>query len=248
MLIDIISLFPEYFSSPLAVSILKRAIEKKLLEIRQINIRDFAKDKHKTVDDRPFGGGPGMVLMPQPVTEAIRSVKEKESYVIYLSPQGKKLTAKKCESLSKKPHLVLLCGHYEGIDKRALQEVKEEISIGDYVLTNGCLPAMVLIDAVARFIPEVLGHPEAARKDTFQQGVFDCPHYTRPEEFEGKKVPEILKMGNHEKIEKWRLKEGLKKMREMRPDLYVKYLLEKASKKSQIKKEGEKCCEPKSMH
>lgn len=188
--------------------------------IRQTDIRQFADNKHNKVDDRPYGGGPGMVMMPQPATAAIRSVKTSDAHVIYLSPQGKVLTAAKCRELSREKHLILLCGHYEGIDQRILEkEVDEEISIGDYVLTNGCLPAIVLIDAVLRFIPGVLGHELAAEEDSFEKGLLDCPHYTRPEEFEGMTVPPILLSGNHQEIAKWRKEQALKKTREVRPDL-----------------------------
>jgi tRNA (guanine37-N1)-methyltransferase len=222
MRVDILSLFPEYFLGPFDVSIIKRARESKLLDIRLLDIRKFASGKHAKVDDRPYGGGPGMVLMPEPVCEAIRSVKSEKSHVVFLSPQGKKLTAAKCQELSTKEHLVLLCGHYEGVDERALKEIDEEISIGDYVLTNGCLAAIVLVDAMARFIPGVLGHEEAAGQDSFQEGIFDAPHYTRPEVFEGVEVPEVLKSGNHAKIAKWRRQTALKKTKAVRPDLILK--------------------------
>jgi tRNA (guanine37-N1)-methyltransferase len=227
MQIDILSLFPEYFKGPFDVSILKRAIEKGLLDLHLVDIRSFSKQRHKKVDDRPFGGGPGMVMMAEPLVEAIRSVRTKDAHVVYLSPQGKLLNAKKCEELSKKKHLVLLCGHYEGIDERVLmKEVDEEISIGDYVLTNGCISAIVLVDALARFIPEVLGDPRAAKEDSFQEGIFDGPHYTKPLNFEGIEVPEVLRMGNHQEIRKWRLNEALKKTKQVRPELYARYLLE----------------------
>jgi len=222
MRVDILSLFPDYFRGPFDVSILKRAQEKGLLDVQLVNIRDFAKGKHAKVDDRPYGGGPGMVLMPEPVCEAIRSVKKEKSHVVYLSPQGEKLTAAKCQQLSQKEHLVLLCGHYEGVDERALKEIDEEISIGDYVLTNGCLAAIVLVDGVARFIPGVLGHEEAAGQDSFQEGIFDAPHYTRPEVFEGMAVPEVLKTGDHAKIAKWRRQQALAKTKRIRPDLIIK--------------------------
>lgn len=220
MRVDILSLFPEYFQGPFDVSIIKRAQEKGLLEIKLTDIRDFGSGKHSKVDDRPYGGGPGMVLMPEPVCAAIRSVKSEKAHVIYLSPQGKLLTAAKCKELAAKEHLVLLSGHYEGIDERALeQEVDEEISIGDYVLTNGCIAAIVVVDAVSRFIPGVLGNEEAAVKDSFQDGIFEGPHYTRPEVFEGLKVPEILRGGNHAEIEKWRKFQALKKTSRVRPEL-----------------------------
>lgn len=220
MRFDILSLFPEYFRGPFDESIIKRAKEKGIVEINLVDIRDFADNKWRRVDDRPYGGGPGMVLMPEPVTKALRSVKAPGSKVIYLSPQGTPLTAAKCRELAANEHLILLCGHYEGIDERALQsEVDEEISIGDYVLTNGCLPAIVVVDAVIRFLPGVLGHESAANEDTFEQGRFDCPHYTRPEEFEGNRVPQVLLSGNHQEIGKWRQAKALEKMRRVRPDL-----------------------------
>ncbi len=220
MQIDILSLFPDYFQGPFDVSILKRARERRLLNIRLIDIRDFAEGKHRKVDDRPYGGGPGMVLMPEPLAKAIRSVKKAGSHVIHLSPQGKVLTARRSQELAEHSHLILVCGHYEGIDQRILEkEIDEEISIGDYVLTNGCLPAMVLVDALSRFVPGVLGHEEAALQDSFQNGLFDGPHYTRPLEFEGLLVPEVLRGGHHAEIDRWRKEEALKKTKRVRPDL-----------------------------
>lgn len=220
MLIDILSLFPGYFIGPFDESIIKRAREKELIDIRLTDIRDFADNRYRRVDDRPYGGGPGMVIMPQPMTAAIRHVKTPQTRVIYLSPQGKVLTAAKCRQLAQETHLVLLCGHYEGVDQRVLdQEVDEEISIGDYVLTNGCLPAIVLVDSVIRFIPGVLGHELAAAEDSFEKGLLDCPHYTRPEVFEGHNVPTVLLSGNHKDIANWRREQALTKTRIVRPDL-----------------------------
>ncbi len=218
--IDVLSLFPDYFKGPFDESIIKRAREKGILDIHYVNIRDFASDRHRTVDDRPYGGGPGMVLMPEPTTKAIRSVRKEGSKVIYLSPQGRLLNARKCRELAKEDHLVLLCGHYEGVDERVIEkEVDEEISIGDYVLTNGCLAAIVLIDAMARFIPGVIGHESAAAEDSFENGLLDCPHYTRPEVFENIKVPEVLLSGDHKKIAQWRRGKSLEKTSRVRPEL-----------------------------
>lgn len=218
--IEILSLFPAYFRGPFDVSMMIRAREKGLLEIRHVDIRDFADNKNGRVDDRPFGGGPGMVLCPQPVAKAIRSVKRPNSHVVYLSPQGTVLNAAKCQELAKREHLILLCGHYEGIDERVLQtEVHEEISIGDYVLTNGCAAAIILVDAVSRFIPGVIGHPDAVWEDSFQNGIFDAPHFTRPEVYEGMEVPKVLRGGNHAEIKKWRENEAKKKTSRVRPDL-----------------------------
>lgn len=220
MRIDILSLFPPYFQGPFDVSIVKRARQKGLIQIRQVDIRDFAENKHRKVDDRPFGGGPGMVMCPQPAVSAIRSVKDDAAHVVYLSPQGSKLNAAKCKELAQKEHLILLCGHYEGIDERILAlEVNEEISIGDYVLTNGCIAAIVLVDAVIRFIPGVIGHPDAVELDSFQGDGFDGPHFTRPEVFEGVEVPHVLRQGHHAEIEKWRRAEARKKTERVRPEL-----------------------------
>jgi len=234
MRIDILSLFPNYFQGPFDESIIKRAREKGILDIQLINIRDFATGPHRNVDDRVYGGGPGMVMMPGPIAKAIRSVKKTQTKVIYLSPQGAPLTAEKCRELAKCEHIVMLCGHYEGVDERVLEEmVDEEISIGDYVLTNGCLPAIVLVDALSRFVPGVLGHEEAAATDSFEQGILDHPHYTRPEEFEGKWVPEILRSGDHEKIASWRYNQALMKTKKTRSDLYVEYLEELAEENNE---------------
>lgn len=220
MRIDILSLFPNYFSGPFDESIIKRAIEKGLVDIRLTDIRSFAEGKHKKVDDRPFGGGPGMVMMPQPVVSALRYVKSEQSHAIYLSPQGKTLTAERGRELAQHEHLVFLCGHYEGIDQRILdREIDEELSIGDYVLTNGCLAAIVVVDCLIRFIPGVLGHEEAAAEDSFEKGLLDYPHYTRPPVFEGEAVPQVLLSGNHKEIARWRHEMALKKTQKVRPDI-----------------------------
>jgi|SRR3989344_1222151 len=220
MRIDILSLFPDYFRGPFDVSMIKRAREAKILRLQLIDIRDFAENKHRRVDDRPYGGGPGMVLCPEPVSKAIQSIRTEKSHVIYLSPQGTLLSARKCEELAQKEHLILLCGHYEGVDERVIEtDVDEEISIGDYVLTNGCIAAIVLVDAVSRFIPGVIGHPDAVKEDSFQNGLFDGPHFTGPLEFKGKEVPPVLREGDHAKISRFRQEEGMKKTRRVRPEL-----------------------------
>jgi len=217
---DILSLFPGYFEGPFDVSMIKRAREKGILEINLVNMRDFASGRYQQIDDRPYGGGPGMVLMAEPVTKAIRSVKSKKSHVVYLTPQGKPLTAQKCSELAEKDHLVVLCGHYEGIDERAIMsEVDEEISIGDYVLTSGCPAAIVLVDSVSRFVPGVIGNEDAARQDSFENGIFDAPVFTRPPLFEEMEVPKILQSGNHAEIEAWRDKTAREKTEQVRPDL-----------------------------
>ncbi|MFT4554485.1 MAG: tRNA (guanine37-N1)-methyltransferase [Chlamydiales bacterium] len=224
MRIDILSLFPGYFQGPFDESIVKRARDRGLVNIYLHDIRDFAEGKHRQVDDRPYGGGPGMVMMAPPVVGAIRSVKQPKSRVVYLSPQGSPLTAKKCKELSEYEHVVLLCGHYEGIDQRVIDsEVDEEISIGDYVLSNGCLAAIVLVDSTIRFLPDVIGHECSAEEDSFQNDRLDWPHYTRPPEFEGMVVPEVLQGGNHKSIEEWRKAQALEKTRRVRPDLLSRY-------------------------
>lgn len=221
MQIDILSLFPEYFDGPFKVSILKKAQERGIIKIRLIDIRDFGEGKWKKVDDRPYGGGPGMVLMPGPVIKAIRSVKKENSHVVYLSPQGNLLNPKMCQRLAKYPHLICICGHYEGIDQRIIEEeVDEEISIGNYVLTNGCLASIVLVDAVARFVPCVLGNENSALDESFQgTQILEGPCYTRPEVFEGKSVPKVLLSGNHAEAQKWKDLQRKKKQEYIRPDL-----------------------------
>jgi tRNA (guanine37-N1)-methyltransferase len=222
MEIQILSLFPGYFKGPFDESIIGLAREKGLLNIQLVDIREFAQNRYRKVDDRPYGGGPGMVMMAQPIVDALRSVKRpgQKTHVVHLSPQGSLLTAAKCRQLAACENLVLLCGHYEGVDERVLEtEVDEEISIGDYVLTNGCLAAIVLVDALARFVEGVLGHEAAADEDSFERGIFDHPHYTRPESFEGKAVPEMLLSGHHQKIAQWRREKALEKTRRVRPDL-----------------------------
>ena len=218
MKFDVLTLFPEMFNC-LNESILGRAIEKDLININLINIRDFSKDKHKKVDDTPYGGGAGMVIKPDVVYDAYQSVKDENEKVIYMSPQGKVLNQEKVKILSKEQHLILLCGHYEGIDQRVIDEiVDEEISIGDYVLTGGEIPAMVLIDSVSRYIEGVISS-ESTNEESFSNNLLEYPQYTRPEVFNGVQVPEILKSGHHENINKWRRAESLKNTYKKRPEL-----------------------------
>lgn len=218
MKFDILTLFPEMFEN-LKQSIIGRAIEKNIVNINLINIRDFSKDKHKKVDDTPYGGGAGMVMKPDVVYSAYNSIKDKNAKVIYMSPQGKTLNQEKVEELSKEEHLVILCGHYEGIDQRVLDKiVDEEISIGDYVLTGGELPAMVLIDSVSRYVEGVLKE-DSIKEESFSNGLLEYPQYTRPEVFEGEKVPEILLSGHHENINKWRKEKSLEITKKKRPEL-----------------------------
>ena len=221
MRIDILSLFPEMFVSPFNESIIKRAREKGLLEINLINIRDFAPGKHQQADDYPFGGGVGMVMKADVVVPAITSCKSPDSWVVYLSPQGKTLNQKRVQELGQKNHLVLLCGHYEGIDYRVMELVDEEISIGDYILTGGELAAMVLVDAVSRMILGVLGAEESALEESFSQSLLEYPHYTRPRSYQGQEVPEVLLSGHHENIRRWRKQQGLLMTLLKRPELLL---------------------------
>lgn len=219
MKFDVLTLFPEMFE-PIKQSVIGRAIEKDLLEINLINIRDFSKDKHKKVDDTVYGGGAGMLIKPDVVYDSFKSVKDENAKVIYLSPQGTKLCQSKVEELAKEDHLILLCGHYEGIDQRVLDKiVDEEISIGDYVLTGGEIPAMVLIDSVSRYIEGVLTSGSTDEESFSKGGLLEYPQYTRPEEFEGMKVPEVLQSGHHENINKWRRKKAIETTYIKRPEL-----------------------------
>jgi len=218
MKFDVLTLFPEMFK-PLEESIIGRAKENKQIEINLINIRDFSTDKHKHVDDTPYGGGAGMVMKSDVVYEAYKSVENSNAKVVYLTPQGKTLNQKKVEELAKEEHLILLCGHYEGIDQRAIDLIQpEEISVGDYVLTGGELPAMILIDAVSRYVDGVL-NKESIEEESFSNGLLEYPQYTRPEIFEGMKVPEVLLSGNHQNIDKWRKEQALEITKNKRPDL-----------------------------
>lgn len=221
MRIDILTLFPNMFRGPFEESIIQRAREKGLVEIHLRNIRDFAEDKHKTVDDYPYGGGSGMVLKPEPIAAALKGLRlDAADRVIFLTPQGERLTQSKANELSLAGRLVLLCGHYKGVDERIRQKyVTDEISIGDYVLSGGELPAMVLVDAVARLLPGALGDAESALGDSFQNSLLDCPWYTRPRVFQGMEVPVVLYSGDHREIEEWRESEALKRTSQRRPDL-----------------------------
>ncbi|MFZ9682744.1 MAG: tRNA (guanosine(37)-N1)-methyltransferase TrmD [Cephaloticoccus sp.] len=220
MRIDVLTLFPAMLDGFLSESMLGRAREAKRLEINVRNVRDWAVDKHRTTDDRPFGGGAGMVMRCEPVFAAIEAVQTPGCRRIYLTPDGTPFTAAKAEELSRQQHLVLLSGHYEGIDQRIRDTViDEEISIGDYVLTNGTLAAAVVIDALARFIPGVLGEEKSLTHESFTRKLLDFPQYTRPAEYRGMSVPEVLLSGNHTAIEKWRTAEQERKTRQVRPDL-----------------------------
>lgn len=230
MKFDVLTLFPEMFE-PMKESIIGRAIQSNLLELNLINIRDFSKDKHKKVDDTVYGGGAGMLMMPDVVLDSYKSVKKDNSKVIYMTPQGKKLDQSKVVELAKEEHIIILCGHYEGIDQRALDIINpEEISIGDYVLTGGEIPAMVLIDSVSRYVEGVLAD-DSTSEESFSNGLLEYPQYTRPVIFEGIEVPEVLQSGHHENIRKWRVRKSLETTLNKRPDLLDKINLTDEEKK-----------------
>ena len=220
MQIDIITLFPEICRAPLNESMMKRAQESGALRLRIHNLREWTTDKHHTVDDSPYGGGQGMVMKPEPVFAAVESLLKDSSKVVLMTPQGRKLDQQMAREFSAEEHLIIICGHYEGIDHRVVDHlVNAEISIGDYVLTNGAIAAVVFVDTVARLLPGVLGHEQSASDDSFSSGLLEAPQYTRPAEFLGWKVPEILLSGNHEEIVAWRKSEARRRTRENRPDL-----------------------------
>lgn len=223
MRFDVITLFPEMFSALTESGVSRRANQSELYALKTWNPREFTLDKHKTVDDRPYGGGPGMVMIYQPLKDtlsAIESELEEKPHVVYLSPQGKPLTQQKVAELVSHKNVTLLCGRYEGVDERLIESsVDEEISIGDFVVSGGELPAMMLMDAVIRLIPGALGHSQSAEQDSFSDGLLDCPHYTRPEVVDGMKVPSVLLEGNHAKIEAWRQAQKVERTQQRRPDL-----------------------------
>jgi tRNA (guanine37-N1)-methyltransferase len=213
-------LFPRVFEGPLEESILKRAQNKGRVTVRVHNLRDFTHDKHRVVDDKPYGGGPGMLMKPEPIFEAVETFQRADSCVVLMTPQGPALTQARAQEFSRRPHLVIICGHYEGVDERVREAlVDEEVSIGDYVLTNGALAAAVFVDAVVRLLPGVLGDEQSAGDDSFASGLLEGPQYTRPPEFRGMQVPEVLLSGNHEAIAKWRAEWARQRTRERRPDL-----------------------------
>ena len=225
MKIDILTIFPDMFTGPFENSIIKRARESDLVHIDIHDIRDFSTNKHKKVDDYPYGGGAGMVMKPEPIFAALEHIGcNQETEIIVLSPQGRQFTQDQAAALSQKERLILLCGHYEGIDQRVYDYFNTvEVSIGDYVLTGGEIPAMVITDAVVRLIPGSLGKEESHLNDSFQDGLLEHPHYTRPQEYRGLEVPDVLLSGNHQEIEKWRKEKSLENTKRKRPDLLIKY-------------------------
>ena len=224
MQVDILTLFPKMFEGVLGESMLKRAIAKGKFKVNIHNLRDWTFDNHRSADDKPFGGGPGMVMKAEPVYLALEELEasKKGSKVILLTPQGKKLDQKLVKRLAKEKRLILICGHYEGVDERIRSFVDEETSIGDYILTCGEIPALAIIDAVARLIPGVLGHKESTKSESFENDLLEYPQYTRPADFKGLKVPQVLLSGDHKRIEEWRKKEAIDRTKERRPDLLKK--------------------------
>lgn len=234
MNISILSLFPSMFLSPMSESILKRAIDKKILNVDIFNIRDYAKDRHKMVDDAPYGGGPGMIMKPEPIFDCVEDVKKQykstnpsintnQIPIILLSPQGKPFNQSIALDLATKSNLIFICGHYGGIDARVEENlVTESISIGDYILTGGELPAMIIIDAISRLIPGVLGDESSTMNETFENNLLESPSYTRPHEYRGFSVPEVLRSGNHKEIQTWKKQESIKRTKKNRPDLLEK--------------------------
>jgi len=220
MRIDILTLFPEICRAPLSESMMKRAQESGALELRIHNLREWTRDKHRIVDDAPFGGGQGMVMKPEPIFAAVESMRNDDSTVVLMTPQGRRFDQPIAGEFSQKPHLIIICGHYEGVDHRIVEHlVDEEISIGDYVLTNGAIAAVIMVDAIGRLLPGVLGDEQSAADDSFASGVLEGPQYTRPAEFRGWKIPDVLLSGNHAEIAAWRKAEGLRRTQQNRPDL-----------------------------
>ena len=225
MKIDILTLFPEICRAPLSESMMKRAQENKIVDLRIHNLRDWTTDKHHIVDDAPFGGGQGMVMKPEPIFAAVEelqksAISNQKSKIILMSPGGRRLDQELATELSKESHLTVVCGHYEGVDHRVIEHLVDlEVWIGDYVLTNGAIAAVVLVDAVVRLLPGVLGHEQSAHDDSFGAGLLEAPQYTRPAEFRGWKIPEVLLSGNHAEIAKWRKEQALKRTKQNRPDL-----------------------------
>jgi tRNA (guanine37-N1)-methyltransferase len=230
MVIDVITVFPKILEDPLNESIIKQARKRINLKINIVDLRDFTEDKHRSVDDTPYGGGPGMILKAEPLFQALESLnikpgKPKNSRVIFPTPQGKQFTQPVAEELGEEKHLIFVCGHYKAVDQRVIDSwVTDELSIGDFVVSGGEFAALIMIDAIVRLQPGVIGDLDSAKTDSFQNGLLDCPYYTRPEEYCGMRVPEVLLSGHHEKIDEWRLEQKIQRTRERRPDLYVKYI------------------------
>ncbi len=251
MIFDVLTIFPGIFASPLAESLLKKALEKNLIEVRIKNLRDFTRDKHRMTDDYPYGGGVGMVMKPEPIIRAVEEIKREapEAQAVLLTPQGERLDQKLAREMSGHKRWILVCGRYEGVDERVrMTAVDREISIGDYILTGGEIPALVVIDAVSRHIPGFLGCEQSVEEDSFAQGLLEYPQYTRPPVYRGMAVPDVLLSGHHAQIERWRRKESLRKTFRQRPDLLEKvslseedqaFLEELKDQESRVREESE---------
>lgn len=232
MRIHLVTIFPEFFESALKCSILRIAQEKQSLQVDLVNLRDFTRDSYRTVDDYPFGGGAGMVMKPEPIFEAVRGLAGDDAWTVLLSPRGRKLTQAVVQELAARPHLVLVCGHYKGVDERVGEFLADdEISIGDYILSGGEVAGLVLLEAVARLLPGVVGDEESVNTDSFSNGLLDAPWYTRPREYKGHEVPEVLVSGDHDKVRRWRRKQSLEITRDRRPDLFAEHALSAEDKK-----------------
>ncbi len=228
MRIDIVTIFPDVFFGPFSESIVKRAVDKGVVTIRTVNLRDFARDRHRTVDDKPYGGGPGMLMKPEPLFEAVESIRTAGSKTLLMCPQGELFSQKIARELALEEHLIVLCGHYEGVDDRVASGLADRVlTIGDYVLTSGNIPAMVLVDAVVRLIPGALGCELSGQDESFSGCLLEYPQFTRPEEYRGMKVPEVLLSGNHEEIRKWRERQSIERTEKLRPDLFEKWKINK---------------------
>jgi len=253
MLVHLVTIFPEYFGPSLACSVLRIAQEKQVLQVETVNLRDFADDAYRTVDDYPFGGGAGMIMKPEPIFRAVRQIASGEvtsdgrratgggapAWTILFSPQGRTLTQDRVRALADKAHLILVCGHYKGVDQRVSDHlVDEEISLGDYILSGGEAAALVLLEAVARLLPGVVGDEESVNTDSFMAGLLDAPYYTRPRDFEGYVVPEVLVSGDHERVRQERHRQALEATRARRPDLFARYPLTEQDKKLLMQEEG----------
>ena len=224
MRVDVVTLFPDMFFGPFAESIVARAVKNGLVEIGMVNPRDFTEDKHRSVDDTPYGGGPGMLMRPEPVFKAVESVRRPDSLVVLTTPQGEPYRQRVAEEFAALGHLIIVCGHYEGVDERIREGLADrEISVGDYVLTSGNIAAMVIVDSVVRLLPGALGDAESKCEESHSGGLLEYPQYTKPAEFRGMKVPEVLLSGNHREIARWRLEQSLERTRRRRPDMFERY-------------------------
>lgn len=237
MQVDIVTIFPGAFAGPLDESIVGRARQQGLVTINLVDLREYTDDRRRTVDDKPYGGGPGMLMRPEPLFRAVEALRREDSQVVLMTPQGELLNQKLAREFAARSHLIVIAGHYEGVDERVREALADrEVSVGDYILTNGNLPAMVLVDAVTRLLPGALGCDESNEEESFRDGLLEYPQYTRPEDFRGRRVPEVLRSGDHGQIERWRREQAELRTRERRPDLWAQYQARKRSGKDEGKR------------